>query len=451
MPVPPAGERSRHVLGLSLSVLLALAIVVPPSSTVSAEAHSGPLTATAVRSCGRLRHDRQPAHRPCVGCLPRPSRALLARLPHRERSGARRCWRRSRCGPRPPGSATGCAPTGSRRTSASTSATASTATRTPWCRWRSSPCSRGSRRPATGSPPRPRRPSTGRGSIRSPWRSAAPTSRSCSSPTRRSHSAHRAGPTYRWSCCATPRSGSPRSRTPASTSRPVRRTGSATSRPRRCGSWCRRASAWRAASPSTARTTTRRPARCASPPRSRRPSRHAGSRASTRSSTPRRTASRSRATSTTGRTTTTPARARTSPTSAASPWVCRRRATWPTPPGACEAADAAAAAAYVDGYLWFGRPWLFNQASGWDHQRALTIARTTPYAGPYGLLTGPDGWSVRLLVRPASPLQFAVGIIEFEGRHRLAGNGGTWLPLTWLVRGGLRSSSSWSSASSACR
>jgi endoglucanase len=47
-----------------------------------------------------------------------------------------------------------------------------------------------------------------------------------------------------------------------------------------------------------------------------------------------------------------------------------------------EAADAAAAAAYVDGYLWFGRPWLFNQASGWDHQRALTIARTTPYPGP---------------------------------------------------------------------
>ena len=47
-----------------------------------------------------------------------------------------------------------------------------------------------------------------------------------------------------------------------------------------------------------------------------------------------------------------------------------------------QATDAAAAAAYVDGYLWFGRPWLFNQASGWDHQRALTIARTTPYAGP---------------------------------------------------------------------
>ena len=46
------------------------------------------------------------------------------------------------------------------------------------------------------------------------------------------------------------------------------------------------------------------------------------------------------------------------------------------------AADAAEAAAYVDGYLWFGRPRLFNQASGWDHQGALRIARTTPYQGP---------------------------------------------------------------------
>lgn len=45
-------------------------------------------------------------------------------------------------------------------------------------------------------------------------------------------------------------------------------------------------------------------------------------------------------------------------------------------------ADAADASAYVDGYLWFGRPWLFNQASGWDQQRALTLARTTPYPGP---------------------------------------------------------------------
>ncbi len=45
-------------------------------------------------------------------------------------------------------------------------------------------------------------------------------------------------------------------------------------------------------------------------------------------------------------------------------------------------ADAAEAAAYVDGYLWFGRPWLYNQASGWDQQRALTLARTTPYQEP---------------------------------------------------------------------
>ena len=46
------------------------------------------------------------------------------------------------------------------------------------------------------------------------------------------------------------------------------------------------------------------------------------------------------------------------------------------------AEGAADAAAYVDGYLWFGRPWLYNQAQGWDQQRALSIARTTPYPGP---------------------------------------------------------------------
>jgi len=33
----------------------------------------------------------------------------------------------------------------------------------------------------------------------------------------------------------------------------------------------------------------------------------------------------------------------------------------------------------VDGYLWFGRPWLFMQADPFDLQRALAIARTTPY------------------------------------------------------------------------
>ena len=45
-------------------------------------------------------------------------------------------------------------------------------------------------------------------------------------------------------------------------------------------------------------------------------------------------------------------------------------------------ADADEAAAYVDGYLWFGRPWLYNQASGWDQERALTLARTTPFQEP---------------------------------------------------------------------
>ena len=39
----------------------------------------------------------------------------------------------------------------------------------------------------------------------------------------------------------------------------------------------------------------------------------------------------------------------------------------------------ARAAAHVDGYLWFGRPWLYEQADPFDLQRALAVARTTPY------------------------------------------------------------------------
>lgn len=37
------------------------------------------------------------------------------------------------------------------------------------------------------------------------------------------------------------------------------------------------------------------------------------------------------------------------------------------------------ARAHVDGYLWFGRPWLYMQADPFDLQRALSLARTTPY------------------------------------------------------------------------
>ena len=43
------------------------------------------------------------------------------------------------------------------------------------------------------------------------------------------------------------------------------------------------------------------------------------------------------------------------------------------------ATDAANAAAYVDGYLWIGRPWLYMQADPFDPKRALAVARTTPY------------------------------------------------------------------------
>jgi endoglucanase len=38
-----------------------------------------------------------------------------------------------------------------------------------------------------------------------------------------------------------------------------------------------------------------------------------------------------------------------------------------------------AARAYVDGYLWFGRPWLVRQSSPFDLQRTLQVARTTRY------------------------------------------------------------------------
>jgi|tagenome__1003787_1003787.scaffolds.fasta_scaffold20982107_1 endoglucanase len=43
------------------------------------------------------------------------------------------------------------------------------------------------------------------------------------------------------------------------------------------------------------------------------------------------------------------------------------------------ATDAANAAAYVDGYLWIGRPWLYMQSDPFDLKRALAVARTTPY------------------------------------------------------------------------
>lgn len=34
---------------------------------------------------------------------------------------------------------------------------------------------------------------------------------------------------------------------------------------------------------------------------------------------------------------------------------------------------------YVDGYLWFGRPWLYQQAYPFDMTRALQLSRTSPY------------------------------------------------------------------------
>ncbi len=49
-------------------------------------------------------------------------------------------------------------------------------------------------------------------------------------------------------------------------------------------------------------------------------------------------------------------------------------ATW-----GMRAVARAKAAQYCDAYLWIGRPWLYNQASPFDLNRALAEARTTPF------------------------------------------------------------------------
>lgn len=43
------------------------------------------------------------------------------------------------------------------------------------------------------------------------------------------------------------------------------------------------------------------------------------------------------------------------------------------------AADTTIAAAYCDGFVWLGRPWLYRQAAPFVMQRALQLARTTRY------------------------------------------------------------------------
>ena len=43
------------------------------------------------------------------------------------------------------------------------------------------------------------------------------------------------------------------------------------------------------------------------------------------------------------------------------------------------ARDRARARAHIDGYLWFGRPWLYMQTHPFDMHRVLAMARTRPY------------------------------------------------------------------------
>ena len=44
--------------------------------------------------------------------------------------------------------------------------------------------------------------------------------------------------------------------------------------------------------------------------------------------------------------------------------------------------NRATARRYVDGFVWFGRPWLYNQADPFVMKRAITMARSTPWPGP---------------------------------------------------------------------
>ena len=106
--------------------------------------------------------------------------------------------------------------------------------------------------------------------------------------------------------------------------------------------------------------------------------------ASTASSTPRRTAGRSRATSTAARNFDNAravhlARDKRCMTLGIPPTVDVGDPKWGMNPH-----DRRLAARYVDAYLWFGRPWLYNQAAPFVLDRALTLARTT------ALLTSPD-------------------------------------------------------------
>jgi endoglucanase len=57
------------------------------------------------------------------------------------------------------------------------------------------------------------------------------------------------------------------------------------------------------------------------------------------------------------------------------------------PRWALSAGIRAQARRYVDGFVWFGRPWLYNQADPFVMKRALTMARSTPWPGP--LITTP--------------------------------------------------------------
>ena len=336
-------------------------------------------------TAGRVRgHARQPA-RPRAGASTRawPSTPGCRTSP-RARS-SRHSSTRSSSAPRRPGSATGSPTATSPSASRSTSSSPPAATRRCSSRSRSSAWSPGRGRRASGCPPRPSRRRTRRGSTASRRRGRRPHGRSSCSRTARSRCAHPAT-----------------SKLPATADQVRRPQAERAAQHQRLHRRGRR------------RLATRRPeegAEDAAPdghpvgPRVRAeqhplrldrapgavlgrasPGRwpRAGSRTSTASSTPRRTAGRSRATSTAARSST-----KAPPARSQQDKRCVTLGIPPTvdvgdPKWGLSANDRRLAERYVDAYLWFGRPWLYNQA-------APVPAR--PGAGPgphHALLTGTD-------------------------------------------------------------
>jgi endoglucanase len=68
---------------------------------------------------------------------------------------------------------------------------------------------------------------------------------------------------------------------------------------------------------------------------------------------------------------------------------------------------------YVDGYVWFGRPWLYGQSSQFDCQLVEQMARSTPFPYPDGVSTGEQ--SSALFVGPGAARSNSISVTAAHG------------------------------------